>query len=112
MNNAQPEPLLQLATNLFKQGYTTEEITSQLRIKGATDNLLQQALDEIKTQRLARRRNNGFIWCAVGIFLLVAGFTLTFILYSTGQNIRVVMYGLTSIGIIVVIKGLIDLFGW
>jgi hypothetical protein len=112
MDSEQPEALLQLATNLFKQGYTTEEIATQLRIKGATDNLLQQALGEIKTLRLIRRRNNGFIWCGIGSFLLVAGCMLTFLLHSNGQSIRFAMYSLTTIGVIIIMKGLIDVFGW
>ena len=112
MNSEQPEPLLQLAINLYKQGNTIEEITAQLRIKGATENLLQQALGEIKKLRITKRRNNGFIWCGIGSFLLVAGCMLTFVLHSNGQSIRFAMYGLTTIGVIVIMKGLIDVFGW
>ncbi len=112
MNSEQPEALLQLAIDLFKQGYTTEEISTQLRTKGATDNLLQQALGEIKTLRFTRRRNNGFIWCGIGSFLLVAGCMLTFLLHSNGQSIRFAMYSLTIIGVIIIMKGLIDVFGW
>jgi hypothetical protein len=112
MNSEQPEPLLPLVINLLKQGYSREEIASRLRVKGATDNLLQEAINEAEKLRLARRRNTGFTWCAVGTFLLVSGCMVTFIQYSNGQNIRIAMYGLTSIGVIAIIKGLIDLFGW
>ena len=112
MDREQPEALLQFAANLFKQGCTTEEITTRLRNKGAEDNLMQQALGEIKKLRLTRRRNHGIIWCSIGIFLLVAGCMLTFILHSNGQNIRLAMYGLTSLGVVIIIKGLIDVFGW
>jgi hypothetical protein len=37
---------------------------------------------------------------------------LTLMLYNSGGNIRLVMYGLTSIGVGFAIKGLIDLLGW
>ena len=112
MNSEQPEPLLQLALQLYKQGNTTEEIATQLRNKGATDFHLQEALDEIKKLRLTRRRNNGFIWCVTGSFLLVAGCMLTFLLHNNGQSIRFAMYGLTSIGVLIIMKGLVDVFGW
>jgi hypothetical protein len=112
MNSEQPESLVQLAINLSRKGYTAEEIATQLRVKGATDNQLQQAIDEVKDLRLARSRKSGFIWCGIGTFLLVSGCMITFIQFTNGQNIRIAMYGLTSIGIVAIIKGLIDLFGW
>ena len=112
MTNEPPESLQQLAINLYKQGHTQEEISTQLRSKEATDNQLQQALDEIKKLRLTSRRNNGFIWCGIGSFLLVAGCMLTFLLHSNGQSIRFAMYGLTSIGVLIIMKGLVDVFGW
>ncbi len=112
MNNELPESILQLATSLFKQGYSTDQITNQLRNKGVEDNLLQQALHEVQKMRQHKRRNTGFIWCGIGTFLLVSGCMLTFVQYSNGQNIRLIMYGLTSIGVIAILKGLVDLFGW
>lgn len=112
MDSEQPESLLQLAISLSRKGYSTEEIATQLRIKGATETLLQQAVDEVGKFRLNRRRSTGFIWCGIGTFLLVSGCMITFIQYSNGQNIRIAMYGLTSIGVVAIIKGLIDLFGW
>jgi hypothetical protein len=112
MKNELPEPIWQLTNQLFKQGYSIEEISSRLRHKGIKDTELQQALTELKKWRLAKRRNAGFIWCGIGSFLLVSGCMLTFVQISNGQNIRLIMYGLTTIGIIAILKGLIDLFGW
>jgi RecX family len=112
MNNEQSESVLQMVASLFRQGYSTDEITQQLRQKGVKDNLLQQALDEVQKLRLTKKRNAGFLWCGIGSFLLVSGCMLTFIQFSNGQNIRFVMYSLTSIGVIAILKGLIDLCGW
>ncbi len=112
MDNEQPESLLQLAVGLSRKGYTTEEIATQLRVKGAADNLVQQAIDEVEKSRLNRKRHTGFIWCGIGTFLLVSGCMITFLQYSNGQNIRIAMYGMTSVGVVAIIKGLIDLFGW
>ena len=112
MDSKQPESLLQLAISLSRKGFSTEEIATQLRINGAADNLVQQAIDEVKQLRLARRKHTGFIWCGIGTFLLVSGCMITFIQYSNGQNIRIAMYGMTSVGVVAIIKGLIDLFGW
>lgn len=112
MNSEQPESLLQLAISLSRKGDTSEEIARQLRVKGVTDNLVQQAIGEVEKFRLARKRHTGFTWCGIGTFLLVSGCMVTFIQYSNGQNIRIAMYSLTSIGVMAIIKGLVDLFGW
>ena len=112
MNNEQTQSVLQLAASLFRQGHSNDQITNHLRNKGIEDNLLQQALHEVQKMRQHKRRNAGFIWCGIGTFLLVSGCMLTFVQYSNGQNIRLIMYGLTSIGVIAILKGLVDLFGW
>ena len=112
MNSEQPDALQELAINLFNQGYTTEEISTRLRSKGASDNLLQQALSVIKAIRITKRRNKGFIWCAIGSFLLVAGCMLTFIQHNNGESIRIALYGFTSVGVLIIMKGLIDVLGW
>lgn len=108
----QPDAMVELAIELFNQGNTTEEITAKLRSKEANENQLQQALAAIKALRITKRRNKGFIWCGIGCFLLVAGCMLTFIQHSNGQSIRLALYGFTTIGVGILLKGLVDVFGW
>jgi hypothetical protein len=112
MNSAQPAEFLQLASSLQKRGLNFDEILLQLREKGASENLLPDIIQQLKKLRLAQKRSSGFIWCGVGVVLLVISCMLTLFLFNNGSNIRFVMYGLTTIGIVFTLKGLADLMGW
>lgn len=112
MSSEQPRVLYETAHSLQKKGYSFDEIMTQLRAQGAPDNLLTEIVDRLKKICQDRRRNTGFICLGVGAFLLAAGFLLTLLLYHSTSSMRVAMYGLTTIGVIFVFKGLIDLTGW
>lgn len=104
--------LFQLAHSLYSRGCNDEEVTVQLREKGAAETLLHDIIEQVKKFRLSKRRSTGFACCGIGILLLVVGCMLTFFLYNNGGNIRFAMYGLTSLGVVFTIKGMIDLLGW
>lgn len=89
-----------------------EQITVQLKEKGVPENLLQEAIHHLKQLRLNRKRNTGFACCGIGVALLVIGCMITIMLYSSGGDIKWAMYGLTSLGVIFTLKGLVDLLGW
>jgi hypothetical protein len=101
-----------IANTLQKQGLNSDEITTQLRDKGAPENLLSEIITKIKELHLSQKRNKGFVLCGIGVFLLIVGCLLTFVLFTSGDNIRYVMYGLTSIGVVCAIKGLANITGW
>jgi hypothetical protein len=102
---------LHLAASLHKQGLNFDEISVQLRQQGAPENLLQDIFQQVKDRHFAKKRNTGFWCCGIGVFLIVFGCLLSLFLYSSG-NIRLAMYGLTSIGVVFTMKGLIDILGW
>lgn len=112
MNAVHSPELFQLARSLYRRGLNDEEVSFQLREKGAAESILDEIITEVKNFRLTRRRKSGFLCCGIGVFLLVAGCMLTILLYSSGGNIRLAMYGLTTLGVGFAIKGLIDLLGW
>lgn len=101
-----------LASSLQKRGFNSEEISSQLRDKGAPENLLSDIITKVKDLHFTRKRNTGFVCCGIGVFLLIAGCMLTFVLYSSGDNIRYAMYGMTTVGVVFSLKGLADIMGW
>jgi len=111
MEPVQPAGFLHLAASLHKQGLNFEEISVQLRQHGAPENLLKDIFQQVKDRHIAKKRNSGFLWCGIGVFLIVFGCLLSLFLYSSG-NIRFAMYGLTSIGVVFTMKGLIDILGW
>lgn len=104
--------LANLAHSLYRRGFSDEEVRMELQQRGAPGSLLQDIMTQVKQLRSTRRRNTGFFCCGLGVFLLVAGCMLTFFLYNNGGDIRVVMYGLTTLGVGFTLKGMIDLLGW
>lgn len=112
MNTHSPDELIQIASSLQKRGFNQEEITLQLRQQGAPENLLQEIIGELKKIKLLRKRNTGFACCSIGVVMLVVGCMLTLFLYDSGASIKFAMYGLTTIGVIFSVKGLVDIMGW
>ena len=100
-----------LANSLYKKGETFTEISMQLRLNGAPENVLEDIIGQLKKIHFSKKRNSGFLCCGIGVALIVAGCLLALLLYSSG-NIRFAMYGLTSVGVLLTLKGLADLMGW
>jgi hypothetical protein len=65
----------------------------------------------IRSEFYARKRSRGIKWIAYGSFLLLTSFILTVFLFHKNASIDVVMYGLTSVGIVMLMIGLVDLIG-
>lgn len=112
MQTIQPNDLLFFADSLRKRGHNFEEIKLQLRDKGTPDNIVTETIEKLKALRMDRKRRTGFVCCGIGVFLLVAGCMITFVLFNYGGDIRMVMYSLTSLGVLFTMKGLVDLMGW
>lgn len=89
-----------------------DQITLQLKEKGAPETLLQEAINYLRQLRIMRKRNSGFACCGIGVTLLIVGCIITIMMYNSGGDIKLAMYGLTTLGIGFTIKGLIDLLGW
>jgi len=102
----------QQVLSMHKKGHSDEEILVRLRSMGAIESRIRETLQQVKTHLSIRRRNNGFLCCGLGVLLLVVGCMFTLFLFNNGGNIRLVMYGVTSIGLVITLKGMIDLLGW
>lgn len=59
-----------------------------------------------------KRRNRGLIVGGIGAMVLGLGFLIQYVLYMQGLSFNVVMYTLTSIGIIMVLYAAVEIFGW
>lgn len=112
MSLAIPQDLLQLAQSLYSRGLSDNEVSTQLKEKGTPENVLTEIIAHFKKIRLIKKRDRGFIWCGIGVTMLVAGCLLTFAFTGSREQMRIVMYGLTTIGACITFKGLIDVLGW
>lgn len=112
MNHPDANELFRLADRLQKRGLAYEEISLELKQKGADDSLLSEVIEKAKSLRFRRRRKSGFACCGIGVTLLVAGCIVALFLYNSGYDIRFAMYGLTVLGLVLLFKGMVDLLGW
>lgn len=112
MNYVETNELYQFAHSLQQRGHNYDEISVELRQKGAPEILLREIVDKIKTLRLLRKRKTGFVCCTIGVVLLVVGCIITLFLYNSGYDIKLAMYGLTLLGVGFTLKGMVDIMGW
>lgn len=112
MDTHSTDSVFQKVISLLRKGLNDEEITLQLRELGAPDHLHQNLLQEAKNIRLTKKRKTGFACCGIGVTLLIVGCMCTILLFSNGNDIKFAMYGLTTIGVVFTLKGLVDLMGW
>lgn len=112
MNYVDFNDFFHLAHTLQKKGLNYDEISLQLREKGAPETLMQEIIEKVKSIRFIKKRKTGFACCGIGVALLIVGCMITLFLYSSGGDIKFAMYGLTSVGVVLIFKGLIDILGW
>lgn len=75
------------------------------------DTADQSAENAISAETHKRLFQRGMKWLGVGMFLLVAGVGINFLLFSSDASFSTVMYTLTSVGGVLVLKGAVDIFG-
>lgn len=89
-----------------------DHIEENLRKAGAPDELIRVIIGEIKEVNRIRRKKRGFKLVFAGCFLLVFGFLITLALFHSNTGMQYAMYGLTTLGIVLLLWGMIDLMGW
>ena len=91
-----------------KEKYEIEKI---LAAEGADEKTIAEVMDAAKKELIKKQINRGCIKVGAGILFLGAGFLCTFLFNHSGLNYHISLYGFTSIGIILVFAGMIDMFG-
>jgi hypothetical protein len=112
MNQAIYEKLRLEATERDARGIEHHHIETFLKEEGADEHTISLILGEIKTIYRIRRKKRGFKLVFIGSFLLVFGFVITLFLFHSSVSINYSMYGLTMIGIVLLLWGMVDLMGW
>ncbi len=102
----------ELALEQFQKGIEFHHIQVNLSQQGASVIIIEIIIDELKALNYIRRKKRGFKLVFVGSFLLVFGFVITLLLFHSGFSINYAMYGITTIGIALLLWGMIDLMGW
>ena len=106
------EHFLKLAQELLDAGKDNEDIRKTLESSGADTTTLDSIISQIRAIRYLKRRKRGFVIGAIGSGILIIGFLLTVIMFHSGSSFNAVMYGMTSIGVIMLLIGMIEVLGW
>lgn len=106
------DPLLDELRLMISKGDETEKVLNFLLNSGIDSHTASEMIIRERSSYLKKRRHRGFILGAIGSALLLIGFLLTVIFFHSGVNFHFVMYGLTSIGAILLMAGLVEVIGW
>ncbi len=94
---------------LISSNLSVTAIEKELRSKGINTEAIADYLKKIKKNRIAKRQSVGFIYLAIGAFVgfLSCVFTITNIFPN---HVWFVLYVLTSLAVIIIVRGLYFVF--
>jgi hypothetical protein len=94
----------------IEEGLTNEAIVANFQKLGFDDNQLNELQILIKKIKNKKRTQTGSILVLIGVIILGLGFIGCIVLHYLGADINFSLYGLTGIGAIALIVGLILIF--
>lgn len=97
---------------MMKDGENNSTILAHLLSSGADDATVGAIADKLQTMRYRLRRQRGVKLLIAGAVVLLIGFILTFIFTSTNHSFQYVMYATTSVGIGLLLWGIVDVLGF
>ena len=90
---------------------SNEEIKTELLKRGFEEHNLPEMMKEIARLRNARKTSSGLILVLAGAVLCLLSCVLTLTGSYTGSSFQLILYGITTLGILVSFGGLIKIFG-
>ena len=103
--------LFQKSVQLMNSHHSLDEIKKVLQKEtSANEEEISDMLKHIKILMDEKVHHRGRILVLVGAILLLAGFVFTFLNIYSNQSVHFAMYGLTSIGLLVIFAGLYFIF--
>lgn len=95
-------------TNWLDKGLTNKQIEEELHAIGVEERNIPDMLKEIIKMRNARNTTKGLYFMLAGASLCLISCVVTLM---SSQTSALMLYGLTSIGIVVIFAGLVKIFG-
>jgi hypothetical protein len=102
----------QAAVALIYRGHEPDHIRRQLQESKLTQEELDAIMKVVKEHYYANRRQRGVVLAGIGSVILVFGFLITVILHYSGGEIKLVMYGLRTVGALLLLWGMVDIMDW
>lgn len=101
---------IEQAISLYNSLYDYEKVNEELVKLGADASLADNLVIELKKIHRAKRRHRGIVLAGIGSFILIFGFILSIILFHAGMSIDIALFGPTSVGAIILIWGMAEIF--
>lgn len=95
---------------LVDQGYEDVVIESLLRERGEEHDTVLKIMGEIKKMRNAKQSKTGSLFILAGVLVLGVGFISCIVVHNLGGSMAFPLYGMTSIGLILLMIGLMMIF--
>lgn len=105
------DELVELANESYARNYDFEKITEILLQKHNDEAMVYAIVKRVKSEHYAKHRKEGLVILGVGLVLILAGFLITCFNFHSNKSFTVAMYGLTSLGLVVVFVGLYKIVG-
>ena len=96
---------------LVRDGKTDAEIRSLLIMQYQDGPAVNQLMQEVKKLRIAQSTSVGLGFILAGALVLFVSCMLAIMRFHSGSSLSFVLYGLTSIGILIIFIGLMKIFG-
>ena len=100
-----------LANQYYASGISFQDIKEKLIERFRDEGLVNEVVDEIRSEIYAQKRKEGISIIGIGLVLILAGFIITCFNYHSNQSVSLAMYGLTTLGIIIAFAGLYKIMG-
>lgn len=95
--------------HVFRKGISEEEVVSELLSSGLTEENAQQIVAEWKKEKHARQQKMGLMLLAAGSFACFISCIFTMLNIMPALT-NFFLYGMTSMGVMVVLGGLVLVF--
>ncbi len=102
---------LKKARTMLEDQFGHHDIEQHLLSEGADESTIQVVMQEVKRLRVNKRVNRGLSLITVGVLFLGAGCLCTLCFSNENFNYHISLYGFTTLGILLVFAGMIDIFG-
>lgn len=102
---------IEKAKLLLVQRRGFDEIAEMLTNEGLSSHQVKEIVSKLKADYYGEKRKVGTKTILLGSVFLFIGFVATCACFHSDLPINWVMYGFTSLGLLIMFKGLYDIFG-
>jgi hypothetical protein len=96
--------------HMLGEGHKREDIVTELVAKGHEEYYVKELLEETVKLRAVQSRSQALVLILIGAVICFTSFLLTITSTFTHSSFSIVLYGLTTVGIVFVFAGFMKIF--